>query len=415
MSRLSFTSSGRGRRLTPTASAIVLLDLFAMAVPVAAQERLTVDASASVGIATNPFLQSGSTPVAINPTIGVHPIWTRESPLTTLQVEADLQAAFYNRGYGTNSSVTVQGSGTHKLSEYTTLGASVSYLNSIVGIQTDFRVPVGTVVPVGAVLPDVLIDPALGGIGQRRQAYQASSNIVTLLSARDQIELAVEVSLNRLEGTGFNNFNYASPSFSYTRSLSEKASIGARLGVGFSNYLGTTVGDATIYQPVLTGSRIISERWTLKGSLGAAIVNLNEPFGQTNTTTSLNGAADLCRRDARWTACFTLSRQTVPSAFQGVRTQNSIAATLGYRLNEKDDLSIIGSYSHASGPLQRNTLGTVNSESVDFANASVNYTHRFRPTLSGFGNLGYAKAFDGFGRDANVTVVAGVTYRFNGL
>lgn len=414
MSRLSFTSVGRYRRLASAASAIVLLDLVGIATSAAAQERLTVDASASVGIATNPFLQAGSTPVAINPTIGVHPIWTRESPLTTLQVEADLQAAFYNRGYGTNGSVTVQGSGSHKLSEYTTLRTSVSYLNSIVGIQTDFRVPVGTAVPVGAALPDVLIDPALGGIGRRRQAYQASSNIVTLLSPRDQIELGVAVSLNRFEGAGFNNFNYASPSVSYTRSLSEKLSVGASFGVGFSDYLGTTVGDATIYQPALTVSRIISERWTLKGSLGAAIVKLNEPFGQTSTTTSLNGTADLCRRDTRWTACLTLSRQTVPSAFQGVRTQNSASTTLGYRLNERDDLSVIGSYSHASGTLQRTTLAAVNSNSVDFANASVNYTHRFRPTLSGFGNLGYAKAFDGFSRDANLTAVAGVTYRFNG-
>ena len=414
MSRLSSTFAGRRCSVARAAGAFVLLDLLGLVVPAAAQERLTVDASASVGVATNPFLQSGSTPLAINPTISVHPIWTRESPLTTLQVEADLQAAFYNRGYGTNGSVTAQGSGSHKLSEYTTLGASVGYINSIVGVQTDFRVPIDAGVPIGAALPGVLIDPALGGIGRRRQTYQASSNIVTLLSPRDQIELAMAVSLNRFDGTGFNSFNYVAPSASYTRSLSDKFSVGASVGVGFSDYLGTAVSDATIYQPTVTVSRVISERWTLNGSLGAAIVNLNEPFGQTSTSTSFNGTADLCRRDTRWTACLTLSRQTVPSAFQGVRTQSSAATTLGYRLNEKDDLSIIGGYSHASGTLQRTTLAAVNSNSVDFANASVNYTHRFRPTLSGFGNLGYAKAFDGFGRDANLTAVVGVTYRFNG-
>jgi hypothetical protein len=406
----------RTGRLLGTAGTIAVFDLLAIATPAAAQDRLTVDASASVGIATNPFLDAGSTPTAISPTLDLHPSWVSERPLTTLRVEADVQASFYNQDYGTNASVTVQGSGTHKLSEYTTLNASVGYFNTIVGTLNNVRVPIGIVVPVGADLPDFVNDPALGGIGRRRQSYQASGNLVSLLSPRDQVELGVSLSANRFGGVGSNDFNYVTPSISYSRLLSENFNIGASFAVGFSDYRRTAIGDATVYQPALTVSRGISERWRLKGSLGAAIVDLNEGLGQSRTTTSLNGSADLCRRDSRWTACFSLSRQTVPSAYQGVRTSTNASTSIGYQMSPTDDLSFTGGYSRASSPLQRDVIGIRRDGSLDFVNANANYSHRFRPALTGFVSAGYAKALgDDIKREANLTASAGVTYRFNGL
>lgn len=404
------------RRLLGTTGALVLLDLLSLTAPAAAQDRLTVDASASMGVATNPFQQTGSTPLALSPTLQLHPTWTSERPLTTLRVEGDVQATFYNRGYGTNESASLQGSGTHKLSEYTTLNASLGYLNTIVGTFNGFQqVPVGPAVPIGADLPVFVNDPALGAIGRRRQSYQGAANIVSMLSPRDQIDVGVSLSANRFGGLAFNDFNYVAPSASYSRTLSEKFTVGAGLTVGFTDYRGSSVGDATIYQPALIVTRVLSDRWTLRATAGAAIVNLTEPLGQHRTSTAFNGSANLCRRDTRWTACFDVARQTVPSSFQGVRTSTTGAATLGYRANANDDLSVVAGYSHASNPIQDIVLGGRRDGSLDFANANVIYSHRFRPAFSGFVNLGYAKAFgDDLKRDANLTASAGVTYRFNG-
>jgi hypothetical protein len=416
MSRLMTSALVRTHRLLGTAGALIVLDLLAVATPAVAQNRLTVDASASVGVATNPFLDAGSTPTAISPTLGLHPSWVSERPLTTLRVEADVQASFYNKDYGTNSSTTIQGSGTHKLSEYTTLNASLGYFNTIVGTLNNVRVPIGIVVPVGADLPDFVNDPARGEIGRRRRSYQASGNLISLLSPRDQVEFGVSLSANRSGGTGFNDFNYVTPSVSYSRLLTENFNIGASFAVGFSDYRGTAIGDATVYQPSLTVSRGLSERWTLNGSLGAAIVDLNEGLGQSRTTTSLNGSADLCRRDSRWTACFSFSRQTVPSSFQGVRTATIASSSIGYQMSSTDDLSFTGAYSRASSPLQRNLIGNTRDGSLDFVNVNANYSHRFRPALSGFVSGGYAKSFgDGIKRDANLMASAGVSYRFSGL
>lgn len=411
---MAFSSVGV-RRLLGATGVLVVLDLLALGAPVAAQDRLTVDTSASASVATNPFLLPGSTSVVVGPTLSVSPVWTSERPLTTLRLEGNATATFYNRGYGTNDSFSVRGFGSHRLSETTTLNGALGYTNSIAGSFNNVQVPVGVVPPVGSELPGFVTDPALVGIGQRQKAYQVSSSLVSILSPRDQIQAGFDVSANRSSGVGLQDFNYANPSVSYSRAIGENFTVGGSFAVGFSRYLHSTSGNATVYQPALTLSRTIGERWALNASLGAAIVNLTEEPDQNRTTTTFNGSVNLCRRDARWTACFNAARQTVPSAFQGIRTSTIAGTSLGYRINPADTLSITGNYSHSSAPLQSNIVNTARNDEVDFASITGNYSHRFRQNLSGFVAGGYAKSFgDGLRRNANVTATAGVTYRFNG-
>ncbi|MDV3199476.1 MAG: hypothetical protein Q8874_02785, partial [Sweet potato little leaf phytoplasma] len=238
-----------------------------------------------------------------------------------------MQASFYNQGYGTNESVSLTGSGTHRLSEYTTLTSSLGYVNTIVGAFnggafSNLAVPtvstpvagtrlvggtggsaVGVVAPpvVGALPGGVLTpgvglggfspNPVLGGIGQRQQAYQISGGISTMLTPRDQVNVGITGSAQRLGnarrfgGVGFNDFNQATPNIAYSRIIDERTRIGASFAVGFTDYLGTRIGDATIYQPSLTGSRVLSDRWTLSGAIGVAIVSADEPGGGSSSST----------------------------------------------------------------------------------------------------------------------------------
>lgn len=422
-------------RLPVSIGSAALLSILVAASPALAQNRLTVDASASAGVSTNPFLQPGSTSSAITGTIGIRPSWVSERPLTTFRVDGSADVAFYDQGYGTNESFVVQGSGTHRLSAQTTLNASLGYINTIVGSFGDVGVPIGTPIPVNVpvstglpavpgaqtpivlpALPNVAINPALNGIGQRRQVYLASGGITTLLSPRDQIGATMALSANRSGGAQFEDFNYVTPSVSYSRTLNATTSVGATFSVGLSDYRGTSLGDATIYQPALTIAHVIGERWTLNAVVGAAITTLNGIDGSNRTSTSLNGSANICRRDTRWTACFNASRQTLPSSFEGVRTQNSVSASVGYQVSERDSLSFVGGYSHASNPIQRTAVIGPRAGSIDFANASGSYSRRLSPALSGFLTLGYAKAFDDnqAGIDANWTALVGITYRLSG-
>lgn len=404
------------------------LSIAVMATPAAAQSQLGVDLSAKAGVATNPFLQPGSTPTALSGTIGVRPSWVLERPLSTFEINGNAEVTFYDKGYSANENITVQGTGMHRLSERTTLNGTLGYVNTVVGTFTGLGLPFGTSLPgtvttpvaggsttVPIILPDtpaIVTDPALGGIGQRRQVYLASGGLSTALSARDQFTANMAISVNRSSSNTLDDFDYATPSIAYNRTISEKLTVGATFAVGFTNYRTTSVGDATVYQPSLTLRRGLSDRWSLSAALGAAIISINEPDGS-RSSTSLNGSADLCRRDSRLSTCLSVSRQTVPSSFQGLRTQTSASGSLAYRLSERDDLSLTGGYSHASQPIQRNLLVASHAGSVDYANASGSYSRRFAPAWWGNVTLGYAQGFDNIERiGANLTALAGVTYRF---
>jgi hypothetical protein len=424
------TFSLLARRLPLPLGSAALLGLSLSASPALAQNQLNVDLYARGGVSTNPFLENGSTPNAFNATIGARPSWISERPLTTLRLDGNVEATFYDQGYGTNESASVQGSATHRLSEYTTINAALGYVNTIVGsfngVGGYAGVPVSTIPAVTPAtpatdtviipivepgLPFFLNDPSLGAIGRRRQTYQASGGISTVLSPRDQLSASMSFSANR-GGGGLDDFNYTTPSVAYSRALGERFSVGATLSVGFSNYLGRSVGDATIYQPALTISRGFTSRWTLTASLGAAIVDTDLGALGNDSSVSFNGSASLCRGEERWSACLTASRQTVPSFFQGVRTQTSAGGSLGYRLSANDDLAFNANYSRADEPVVRTPLVGARSDAIEFVNATGSYSRRIGRALWGNIVLGYAKAFDNAAqRDANLTALAGVTYR----
>lgn len=409
------------------ALALSLVVMPLVAAPALAQSQVGADLSARAGISTNPFLSPGSTPTAATETIGIRPSWTMERPLTSLRVDGNAEITFYDKNYGTNENLNVQGSGTHRLSEYMTLNAALSYTNSIVGTFNGLGVPFGTSLPGTVIptpitgggtalpvvlpdLPNVITDPSLGGIGRRRQVYMASGGLSTALSLRDQLTVNMTATANRSKDANVEDFNYMTPTIAYSRALGEKLNVGASFSVGFTDYLGTSFGDATIYQPSLTVRRTISDRWSLSAALGAAIVSMKE-FGSSRTSVSFNGSADLCRRDERLSTCLSASRQTLPSSFQGVRTQTSASGSLAYRLSARDDISVSAGYSRASDPIQR-LPGITRDGSVDFATASASYSRRFAPSLWGNVALGYAKTFDNATRiGANMTALAGVTYR----
>ena len=379
-----------------------------------AQSQWSVDVGAGAGISTNPYQQVGaaSSGATFTGNVSVRPSLVIQRPTTTLTLDGNAAVAFYGSDYGANESFALSSGVQHKLSERTTLTGSLGYFNSILGSYNDVRVPVGQPV-IESQLPVNLTDPALGVLGRRQESYQGAVGLGSLLSPRDRVNVNLAASATRLGGVAYSDFNYLSPSASYSRAVGEGFDIGASMSVGFTNYLRTRIGDATVYQPQLTASRRLGSRWTIDLAAGAGIASVRNANGTTTNSTSFNGSATLCRRDDRWNACFSASRQTVPSTFQGVRTQTSVSASVGHRLGPNDDLSLSASYSRAGAPVQQNVIGGVRDGGVDYISANGSLSHRFGRALSGFVSLGVANGYErGINRSANFTALAGLSYRF---
>jgi hypothetical protein len=283
---------------------------------------------------------------------------------------------------------------------------------------TDPAAPIGVVeTPLPAAqLPGFLADPSLGGFGQRRQTYQATGGITTALSSRDQVSANVSASVNRYGG-GFSDFNYVSPSLSYSRALGDRFNIGAALQVGFSDYLRSSIGDATIYSPALTASRGLSNGWQLSASVGASIVDFGRTVGPgaRGTATTFSGSIQACKQTTRVNMCLDASRQASPSAVQDIRVQTTVGASVGLRFTARDSASLYGSYSHTGDSLSYSPLVGQTDVSLDYLALGGSYSRQLRPALSAFASAGYGKAFnDVVQRDASLSARVGLSYRFGG-
>ena len=423
------------RRARPSAGIIATSSaVAALCLPAAAhaQARWAVQTSASAGVESNPYFSTGSG-VALTGTLDIQPSIVIERPLTTLQLNGDAQAVFYDRGLDPRETLSLNGSGTHRLSERTTFSAQIGFVDDIVGSVYSGSVPfvdplltatpaagqattdasgvtTTPVITLPATLPVYLNDPTLGELGRRRQTYQASGNISTLISSRDSISAGTSVSLNRYGR--LQDYNYAAPSLSWQHALNAHTSIGAGFQAGFINYLNTDRGDTTTYGPLLSLTSYLGSRLTASGTIGVTFANLRDPIGGSRTTRSISGSFNLCRQGDRSSLCINGARQVSPSAFEGVTTVSVVSGVYTYRLSPKSSIQAQANYSHADSPLDRNFAG-VGDNTSDYGNASGSYSRRLGPALSGFVSAGYAQAFGGRAtRGADINAQIGVSYRF---
>ena len=421
------------RRARPS-TGLVITSVAALCLPATAhaQAQWAVQTSASAGVESNPYFSSGSG-VALTGTLDIQPSIVLDLPLTRLQLSGDAQAVFYDRGLDPRETISLNGSGTHRLSERTTFSAQIGFVDDIIGSvyagAVPFVDPVLAAAPVAgqgttdaagvtttpvitlpATLPVYLNDPTLGELGRRRQTYQASGNISTLISTRDSLSAGTAVSLNRYGQ--LQNYNYAAPSVSWQHALGPRTSIGAGFQAGFINYLHTERGDATTYGPQLLGTFDLGNRLIASATIGITFANLRDQIGGDRTTRSVSGSFNLCRQADRSSLCVNGARQVSPSAFQGVTTVSIVTASYSYRLSPKSSIQASGSYSHSDSPLEPGLSG-LGGSSVDYGSASGSYSRRLGPKLSGFVSAGYAQPFGGQDRrGADINGQIGVSYRF---
>ena len=416
-------------------AAILALGAGTVCVPVGAQERLTVDVGAGAGVATNPFLQSGSTEASPSLNLQVTPTYIVDREFTRFRLRGDVSVAQYLRDYGTNDSYSLDADATHRLSSATQVSARVGYINSVVGgfndagvIGRDVIIPgltpepdlvdpvpvVGPDLPIGG-LPGVITDPSLGGLGERRQSYQAGLGLQTMLSPRDRISFDLSANASRFDGEGFNEFNYFAQRTAYSRVLDEGTEISANILVGRSDYAGTRLGDSTIIQPSVGFSKRLSSGLRLGLEAGVSIVRLNDLTG-TDTSTGASGSVNLCQQDTRWNACLSASRSYVPSSVQGVRPQTAISASGGFRLSARDTFSLRASYSYVGDVVGDPLLTDFADRSTSFFSAKGDYARIISPRLSAFASAGVSRADDDLiSRDANLEARVGLRYRFGAI
>jgi hypothetical protein len=375
------------------------------AAPAMAETEFVTDLSVGVGASTNPYLENGPVESTASASISVTPRLTIKDDVTTFNLRGFARIEEYEEDFRTNSSYGFDGSVNHALSERTQLRGRLGYRGSIVGVNDAFFNPPDVIDD--NFLPPVADDIALNGLNQRRHTFQTGIGLTQTLSELDSVSVDLGATAVRFSNSSaqdeFNSFNQT---LGYSRVLSDRTSIGASIGFSEVNYLGQRAGDSTIITPSLNVSHQISEAFNVSASAGVSFSRSKNVIGSTKSS-DLAASFDLCRSTERTDLCIGASRQTLPTSFDGVRSQTSFNIGYNRQLTRDDRINLSASYSRSSNAV----FGI--SEDFDYLRTSATFNHDFNQRFSGFVSAGYSDSYqDGINRRANFQVGVGIRLTF---
>lgn len=397
------------RILTSAAPAALVAGSLMHASPAFAETEFSTDVSLGVSASTNPYLQTGPVNSSLSGSVTVTPRLTVTENVTSFTLSGFGHIEEYEENFQTNNSFGLSGGVDHSLSERTELRGRIGFDGSIIGVNTNFFNPPN--VFDDNFLPPIADDIALNGTNQRRNSFQGGIGLSHSISELDSISLDVSATAIRFgDMVVQDQYNFFGQNVAYSRILSESTTIGASLGLSQVNYLGQSQGDSNVITPSLTFDQQLGPDFSVSGSLGASFTRVDNGLGKTSST-DFSGSLSLCRQAETSNFCLNASRQTLPSSFDGVRSQTTFGMGYSKTLTRNDDVSINVGYTRSSNPI----LGPiqVTNSSLEYVSATATLNHRFQDRISGFVSAGYNDSFQsGFSRRANKQVSIGIRISF---
>lgn len=399
-------------RLEKAASALVVAWALLGGGSAQAETRASINTSLTGELASNPYLVSGPNTSAASAVVTVSPAVKFLDGSKTIGLNATYKHSEFSRRYRSSNDILASASLSQKLSPRLNYSADLGYNNSVVGAND--LLTFGANPPSGGAFPPLPGDIALAGLRQRRQSFTGGLNLGYTASARDNFHVQGGFSLVRYpSGSVASEYDSTSGSFGYNRILSSRASVGLNVGVSRSDYRRTTIGDATTISPQLTFSTKFGATWSASAALGVSHSKITGPLGRYGQN-SASGSINLCNAPSSGKFCLFASRSVQPTSFGGtVRPQTSIGASYSVRLDAKSNINANANYSRSG---QVNQTAIPNNGSIDYGQASLNYSRRLSQRLQGNLTASYADSYrDTIPRKANMMFGFGLSYAFGDM
>jgi hypothetical protein len=404
-----FTYPPRRSRCTALSGA-VLATLVSTGAP--AQTHGSVDVSAGIVAASDPFLVGGNDTAAVGANITIDPSIFYEDDTTTFTLQGRVSVDQYFDRYGTDESVALRANGRHRLDERTSLLASSSFTSSRSVSRHVFglgQLDPGGVGP-GEFPEQPIIDPTLGGLGGRTTSLRASTSLERLLSPTSSVQAGASVGLTRINQAIGEDYRDAAITLGYSKRLSERSVALVNGEVSLVDYLNQPVGDGRLVTIMAGLERRLSDSVSVSGQAGVTAVWTDLPGGDSDQRLSFAASLDLCRQNARTSLCATGSRRARPTLAGGISNVTALALSYGRSIGVRGHASLSGSYGRSTRNFAPgNPLASQGSEVLGIA---ASYDHELNTRMSAYIAPSFSSASNrGLARRENYQVMLGIRYR----
>lgn len=356
----------------------------------AAPGELSVDVTGGVGLSANPFLLEGDDTASAFAEITLAPRYTISDERGDTILEASYRHSQYFENYGDSRDFSLAARTNRRLTEQSSLYASLDFNSSILGERGQFGFdPVDPVDPTLPVLDPVNGDELLFGRRLRRNLVRANLGYTVNPSERDMISVQSTITRSSFpdsEALGYWTYGLTGD---FRRAISERSKVGVRLSAEISEYDGAG-GSSQIVQPQVFYSTSLWESWEIEAALGALFIR-SRANGVTDNSIGVSANLSSCRTGERSRLCLSAYRGASATGFGGARTETGARVDYSYRLQERDYIRLDATYSRVGGGM--NQLPTIFDGRSDVASAILTYDKGLSNRWSVGANAGYRDFF----------------------
>ncbi|MGB7408774.1 MAG: hypothetical protein WA908_09725 [Pontixanthobacter sp.] len=399
-----------------------------VAIPAHAQSvRSSVGVSASGSGSTNPFLvpdgeAAGAVTISVDPQIFIEDERGRTS------LRGNVRYSQYTNRYGGDEAASLTANTSYAIDERTQASAGAFFSTSRTPLRDSLSTGLG-----GLLLEDGIdnfdvpfLDPAIIGARTRSIRFGAEASASYSLDSTSTIGGGIVSTFNEFDGPGI-DFRDVSGRLSYSRRLSERATLSLVGGVSHVDYEGA-FGDSLLLTPSVELSLQLSEASSLSAGVGVSYVDSETSTGSDDSFV-VSGNAQYCNRGRTGALCLGASHSARPNAFGTISRVTAFNANYDMQLSETDRLSFGAQYSRTGNnitdaffPVDDTVVGgdvlgddhsIAFSDDRDLIGATARYSRQVNDRLSLFATPGFILITDDEDNDeTNFELNVGVTYTF---
>jgi hypothetical protein len=378
-------------------------------------ERASVDyldLTASLGYSSNPLLRTNGSEGSFlgrASARGVH-AWSGE--LSSSSISGFIEGTSYFNDYGLKSIFSVNANTTRQVSETVRLHASGGVSGDLSGQLSNrflYVPPLPEVPDPTLPFPPTVEDPDLFSFSGRTYRIYGQAGASIRTGTRSNVGISGGASRAIFTGSTLDDYTTFFVNGSYGLALSERTTVGARLGVTRTQY-DNSDDHSTIINPAATVRTQLRENLSASLALGVTFASVDRGLNEVHSTNlSVNGS--LCKTTESERLCGRVSRYAQTSASTALVTTNSVGVDWFKKLDEAQTLQLSASVVHY---VSEDALA--DERKSNYLRLAASYSRRINERLSGGVDLGARKLRrEGVDPDTDISGTVFVRYRIGDL
>jgi hypothetical protein len=336
--------------------------------------------------------------------------WSGE--LSSSSISGFVEGTSYFNNYGLKSIFSVNANTTRQVSETVRLHASGGVSGDLSGQLSNrflYVPPLPEVPDPTLPFPPTVEDPDLFSFSGRTYRIYGQAGASIRTGTRSNVGISGGASRAIFTGSTLDDYTTFFVNGSYGLALSERTTVGARLGVTRTQY-DNSDDHSTIINPAATVRTQLRENLSASLALGVTFASVDRGLNEVHSTNlSVNGS--LCKTTESERLCGRVSRYAQTSASTALVTTNSVGVDWFKKLDEAQTLQLSASVVHY---VSEDALA--DERKSNYLRLAASYSRRINERLSGGVDLGARKLRrEGVDPDTDISGTVFVRYRIGDL